>query len=672
MTTTTFFFIFIPLLAFILLAVNLIFAPHNPYQEKDSVFERGFHSFLGQNRTQFISFFIFALLFLLFDLEILLVYPYIVSAYTNSTYGLVIMLIFFSVLTIGFVFELGKKALKIDSRQVFSLAKKQQTTAITAVSGFFFFPSGKGKMRDYLALFKGLIKLQYLKLALKKVFSPWPVFIMVMAFIVTVTIRLQLKKYDCDFLFFQSDILFYISSISTIFTGALIRKYFQLFNSIFESIDWSAVYYYFTCSKAERWKVLQDFIKSLEQFHNEKIKLNNFEDSSKDNVSSKKPFNIHDIENTVSPMKKAPSNSLIKASGSGNNNASSSGASNNPNPGRSGDNWPVNKTLNTQIRPGTYILDPFNTARPQQVATTFQSGLDPKLKYLYDLKRAFADKTYNPFQVISRSPSPFSGSIKTLSSEGEQDLATNWMSDARYSDNWNSGLTKLTRIHIFIFLQINASGGISHEVETMKHIIDKMYEEISAPSSNGLVSRVGDTLSERTMYAILTRYPIYQMNNGSVPVEPDLYTFILHIYNTINTICQMTSSDAELFIQHMTILAKTGPYTISQYKTFRADDYKIVAGLVDKYGTDELKSKFANQDNDMNCILTSLSSYGLDIFMAAKQYGILLDIFLNKNKAIFQDYSVFSTGASINMQQYYTAPVVLGKARFNRTDKWLQ
>ena len=126
MTSTTFFFVFIPVLAFILLAINLIFAPHSPYQEKDSAFECGFHSFLGQNRTQFsISFFIFALLFLLFDLEILLVYPYIVSAYTNGIYGLIVMLIFFLVLTLGFAFELGKNALKIDSRQVFNSANLQ-------------------------------------------------------------------------------------------------------------------------------------------------------------------------------------------------------------------------------------------------------------------------------------------------------------------------------------------------------------------------------------------------------------------------------------------------------------------------------------------------------------------------------------------------------------------
>ena len=128
MSSTVFFLFFIPILAILLLTINFIFAPHNPYGEKDSVFECGFHSFLGQNRTQFsISFFIFALLFLLFDLEILLVYPYVVSAYINNVYGLVIMLIFFLALTLGFAFELGKNALKIDSRQLYTIFKKKVT-----------------------------------------------------------------------------------------------------------------------------------------------------------------------------------------------------------------------------------------------------------------------------------------------------------------------------------------------------------------------------------------------------------------------------------------------------------------------------------------------------------------------------------------------------------------
>ncbi len=93
--------------------------------QKNGVFECGFTSFLGQNRTQFsISFFIFALLFLLFDLEILLVYPYLVSAYINEIYGLTILLLFLLALTLGFVFELGKKALTIDSRQTNHNEKK--------------------------------------------------------------------------------------------------------------------------------------------------------------------------------------------------------------------------------------------------------------------------------------------------------------------------------------------------------------------------------------------------------------------------------------------------------------------------------------------------------------------------------------------------------------------
>jgi NADH-ubiquinone oxidoreductase chain 3 len=125
MTSTTFFIVFIPFLAILLLFINLLLAPHNPYQEKDSAFECGFHSFLGQNRIEFsISFFIFALLFLLFDLEILLVYPYSVSGYTNDIYGLVIMMIFFVLLTLGFIFELGKNALTIDSKQIFVLENK--------------------------------------------------------------------------------------------------------------------------------------------------------------------------------------------------------------------------------------------------------------------------------------------------------------------------------------------------------------------------------------------------------------------------------------------------------------------------------------------------------------------------------------------------------------------
>jgi NADH-ubiquinone oxidoreductase chain 3 len=128
MTSIIFFFIFVPILSVILLSVNFIFAPHKPYKEKKTPFECGYHSFLSQNRTQFtISFFIFALLFLIFDLEIVLIYPYSVSSYANNIYGLVTMIIFTLVLTVGFIFELGKNALKIESKQNLAYNDKLET-----------------------------------------------------------------------------------------------------------------------------------------------------------------------------------------------------------------------------------------------------------------------------------------------------------------------------------------------------------------------------------------------------------------------------------------------------------------------------------------------------------------------------------------------------------------
>lgn len=127
------FFIIIPIINFILLAINFIFALQKPYKEKKTPFECGYHSFLSQNRTQFsISFFIFGLLFLLFDIEILSVYPITVSSYFNGGYGISVIIIFILVLTLGFVFELGKGALVIDTKQEFKFLQ-------SSVSGLVWF-----------------------------------------------------------------------------------------------------------------------------------------------------------------------------------------------------------------------------------------------------------------------------------------------------------------------------------------------------------------------------------------------------------------------------------------------------------------------------------------------------------------------------------------------------
>jgi NADH-ubiquinone oxidoreductase chain 3 len=119
------------IIAILFLVINLLFAPHNPYAEKYSIFECGFHSFLGQNRTQFgVKFFIFALVYLLLDLEILLIFPFAVSEYVNNLYGLIVTLGFIGVITLGFVYELGKSALKIESRQVLTTVRGKPSYTI--------------------------------------------------------------------------------------------------------------------------------------------------------------------------------------------------------------------------------------------------------------------------------------------------------------------------------------------------------------------------------------------------------------------------------------------------------------------------------------------------------------------------------------------------------------
>jgi NADH-ubiquinone oxidoreductase chain 3 len=135
MSSMTLFILFVCIIALLFLFINLLFAPHNPYQEKYSIFECGFHSFLGQNRTQFgVKFFIFALVYLLLDLEILLTFPFAVSGYVNNIYGLIITLGFIIIITVGFIYELGKSALKIDSRQTITMTKFNSSSTVEFVS----------------------------------------------------------------------------------------------------------------------------------------------------------------------------------------------------------------------------------------------------------------------------------------------------------------------------------------------------------------------------------------------------------------------------------------------------------------------------------------------------------------------------------------------------------
>ena len=108
--------LFIPVLVAVLLSLNFLLAPSNPDSEKLSIYECGFSSVYGQTRSTFhINFYIVAMFFLVFDLEILLLFPITVSLSQVGIYGFSIALIFFIVLTIGFIMEIGSGALNITS-----------------------------------------------------------------------------------------------------------------------------------------------------------------------------------------------------------------------------------------------------------------------------------------------------------------------------------------------------------------------------------------------------------------------------------------------------------------------------------------------------------------------------------------------------------------------------
>ena len=118
-------FIFIPILSGILLLVNVLLSPNKPDYEKLYTYECGFSPILGQTRTTFhISFFLIALAFLILDLEILLFYPVSVSYSQVGTFGLVIALIFFVILTLGYVIEIIAGNLRISNTNLQEISDK--------------------------------------------------------------------------------------------------------------------------------------------------------------------------------------------------------------------------------------------------------------------------------------------------------------------------------------------------------------------------------------------------------------------------------------------------------------------------------------------------------------------------------------------------------------------
>ncbi len=105
---------YLPILIFIVLAflfaggavlVSWIVAPKRPDSEKLFPYECGFNPFENARGRFDVRYYLVALLFIIFDLEIAFLFPWAVSLGDIGFYGFWSMIIFLVVLTIGFVYE---------------------------------------------------------------------------------------------------------------------------------------------------------------------------------------------------------------------------------------------------------------------------------------------------------------------------------------------------------------------------------------------------------------------------------------------------------------------------------------------------------------------------------------------------------------------------------------
>ena len=96
------------------IVLNFLFSPKNPDPEKLSAYECGFEAF-GDSRMEFdVRFYLVAILFIIFDLEIAFLFPWAISLGSIGALGFWSMMIFLFVLSIGFVYEWKKGALDWD------------------------------------------------------------------------------------------------------------------------------------------------------------------------------------------------------------------------------------------------------------------------------------------------------------------------------------------------------------------------------------------------------------------------------------------------------------------------------------------------------------------------------------------------------------------------------
>lgn len=99
-------------LSVVFVVASYLVGKQNPDPEKLSAFECGFEAFDESRRKFDVRFYLVAILFIIFDLEVAFLFPWAVSLGTIGVFGFWSMMIFLGILTVGFIYEWKKGALE--------------------------------------------------------------------------------------------------------------------------------------------------------------------------------------------------------------------------------------------------------------------------------------------------------------------------------------------------------------------------------------------------------------------------------------------------------------------------------------------------------------------------------------------------------------------------------
>jgi NADH-quinone oxidoreductase subunit A len=114
---------YFPILIFILVAgafaigsllVGTLMRPHRPYREKQSPYESGAQPFSDARVPFPLRYYIIAMLFVIFDIEVIFLYPWAVVYRQIGLFGLVEMILFIAILLVGYFYAWEKGALEWD------------------------------------------------------------------------------------------------------------------------------------------------------------------------------------------------------------------------------------------------------------------------------------------------------------------------------------------------------------------------------------------------------------------------------------------------------------------------------------------------------------------------------------------------------------------------------